>query len=394
MASQNVQIGNCLENGDIKCMVHDIIQLLGGGIREIEIPNKTWCALLRIAIEDYMSYMQQWLIYNQWSNFANKNLSTTDICFALTNRGFDYVTEFTYAYSKQVGLQSRGNWQLKKDYINLIPNQQVYELPAGREINQVLWFEPSKMNLALGGAVGDIGWGYANSGGGTNGWTSGTGRGGTGAYYIAPLYDTLLRLTDYNMKHKLINDGMYYKITAGANGTRLLHLINSTESRFNINSSCGGCGTCTTCKQITGCKVWYHYYDVDGMTPEEKTKCLEECKDIIKFPSDVPLEKTDFCNLNAQAKTWIRRYLTALAKETLGKIYGKYGGVVGVGENQLTINYEAFATEGGTEKEELKQELKEWLAELRNDTLMERLANEAENLNKILGYRPEKIWVF
>ena len=38
---------------------------------------------------------------------------------------------------------------LKKDYIDLEPGQQIYEIPANREINELLWFTPSELNNLL-----------------------------------------------------------------------------------------------------------------------------------------------------------------------------------------------------------------------------------------------------
>ena len=49
---------------------------------------------------------------------------------------FDFETQFTYAYSKQVGLQARGPWELKKDFVQLAPNQQIYEVPDESGIHQ------------------------------------------------------------------------------------------------------------------------------------------------------------------------------------------------------------------------------------------------------------------
>ena len=67
-----------------------------------------------------------------------KNVDTIDMTWALTTRPFDYENQWTYAYSKQVGLQVNGPYELKKDYIELVEGQQVYEIPKDREINEVL----------------------------------------------------------------------------------------------------------------------------------------------------------------------------------------------------------------------------------------------------------------
>ena len=56
---------------------------------------------------------------------------------------------FTYAYSKIVGLQAGGPYQLKQDYVTLSANTQIYEIPAGREINEILWYTRAELNEAF-----------------------------------------------------------------------------------------------------------------------------------------------------------------------------------------------------------------------------------------------------
>ena len=82
----------------------------------------------------------------------------------------NFENQYTHSYSKIVGLQADGPWVLKKDYIELVANQQIYEVPAGREINELLWF--SRAELAgsvadpfLGGFGGLGGVGFGGMGG-------------------------------------------------------------------------------------------------------------------------------------------------------------------------------------------------------------------------------------
>ena len=42
-----------------------------------------------------------------------------------------------------------GPWILKKDYVELVTNQQIYQIPAGREINEILWFNRPELNEML-----------------------------------------------------------------------------------------------------------------------------------------------------------------------------------------------------------------------------------------------------
>jgi hypothetical protein len=97
---------------------------LGAPTRAVELTDEQLCTLLEISIEDYAQYVQEWLIEHQWQSLLGQSISTTDMSFALSVRTLDYVQQSTYAYSKQVGLQTNGPWELKKDYV---------ELEAGRQ---------------------------------------------------------------------------------------------------------------------------------------------------------------------------------------------------------------------------------------------------------------------
>ena len=46
-------------------------------------------------------------------------------------------------------------------------------------------------------------------------------------YYIAPAFDILLTAADMNLKNRIIRSDLVYKITAGPDGTKLLHLLST-----------------------------------------------------------------------------------------------------------------------------------------------------------------------
>ena len=81
-------------------------------------------SLLELAIEDYSQYIQDWLIESQWTSLYNLNLDTQSLSKAFITKSFDFEDRYSYAYSKIVGLQAGGDWELKKDYIQLKDNQQ------------------------------------------------------------------------------------------------------------------------------------------------------------------------------------------------------------------------------------------------------------------------------
>lgn len=365
--------------------------MMGWPKRKVELEDFQLHGILDIAIEDYTEYIQNWLIEHQWSSLLGKDISSLDMTFALTTRDIDYSTKATYAYSKQVGLQSRGPWELKKDYVEIEAGRQVYQIPAGREVNEVLWMTPPTTDMALlanmGGFDMGFGGGFAQMGGAGGGGFGGGG--GNGGHYIAPAFDVLLSASDFNLKNRMLRGDMVYKITAGPDGTKLLHLISTPGSKLSFGGMGGGAaigsGMGPTSIGLRGCRVWYHYYDT---TPENREDCLIANPDIIKMPNEVPLGKLEFASFNEPTQVFIRKIFIAKAKEALAKVWGKYGGKVGMQEAERTLSYESLAAEGIKEYDELIVTLEKRLENLSTEKQYERMANEAEQLNRQLKYRP------
>jgi hypothetical protein len=359
---------------------------LGAPLRKVELVDEQMCTLLEISIEDHSSFINDWLIESQWASLDGINLDTADLTKALTTRSLGYEDSFTYAYSKIVGLQARGPWELKQDFVVVQSGQQAYSIPAGREINEVLYFQPPTIGAALfgTGGFGDAGFagGFGQVGAGGGGLGGGFGGGG---FYLSPSFDVMLRNADYNLKQRLISSELIYKITGGPNGTKILHLMSTPGSMLSFGGALGGK------RDVTGSRVWYWYYETTSS--EERQRCLNANKDIVKLPSDVPVDVVNFTELNSPSKQWVRDYFTALCKETLGRVRGKFGGVLGVTDAEVTMDYESLLSESKEDKAALIERLDERLKRLTPDQMLTRKATEAEMLNKSLQYRPLGITV-
>ena len=355
---------------------------LGAPIRKVELEEEMLSTLLEISIEDYSSYINEWLIESQWTSIYGKDLTTTDLSRALTVREMNYEDSFTYAYSKIVGLQARGPWELKHDYVTIEQGKQAYEIPAGREINEVLWITPPTIDHALFSTYGfgDLGFG----GGFGQIPFGGGGAFGYGGFFLGSSYDILSRDADYDLKQRIISSDLIYKITAGADGKKILHLIPPPGSRIIFGGVLGG--GIRNGIDITGSRVWYHYYETKD--DDDRKRCLNANKDIVKLPSDVPVDVVDYDELNTPSKQWVRDYFTAMCKETLGRVRGKFGGSLGVTDSDVTMDYDSLLNESKEDKEKLWERLRDRLERLRPDKMLERKATEAENLNKTLQYRP------
>jgi len=345
-----------------------VFHLLGMPVRGIELTEEQMDTFLELALSEYDQYVNDWLIESQWSALAGLDVDTQSLSRAFTTRSLDYETQYSHAYSKIVGLQSGGDSELKKDFIELTAGQQIYEIPAGREINELLWFKRASLTDSI---VDPFMGGFGGLGGGGFGGVGGYGQvGSSGNYFMMPAFDLLLRMQDRNIKNRLIGGDLTYRITAGPEGKKLIHLYNVPGGKYDF-ANIG-----------RNHQVWYWYYET-----MDRDTCLEKNKDVIKLPSDVMTEVLSWDKLNKPSQNWVRKYLIAYSKEGLGRIWGKFSGDLQVPDSSVKLDYSSLITEGKDEKSKLVEELMARLERLRPDKLLERKAGEAENLNKALKFR-------
>jgi hypothetical protein len=354
---------------------------LGAPLRSVELEDEMMDSLMELAIGDYEEYILQWLVDSQWVNLVNLNMNERSVARALVTRTMDFEQQFSYSYSKIVGLQTEGPWVLKKDYFVLEKNVQTYEIPAGREVNELLWFSDRPWNaFGLGGMSGigaGIGLGSSEAGFAQ--------MGNQGSFFMMSGFDYLVRMQEANVLSRILGGSLTYRITGLPDGKKMIHLYNTPGGRFNWNNI----------NAYVGKAVWYWYYDVE---PDSRADCLKNNPDIIKLPTDVPIEELTWTDLNVPGQQWVRRWFTAYCKETLARVRGKYSGNLKTPDTEITMDYQSLLTEAKDEKSKLLEELigaEGWLTRMRPEKVMEREALIAENLNKQMKFRamPRQIYV-
>jgi hypothetical protein len=347
-----------------------VFHLLGMPVRGIELTEEQMDTFMELSLSEYEQYVSDWLIESQWSGLAGLDVDTQSLTRAFTTRSLDYETQYTYSYSKIVGLQTGGPWELKKDFITLESNVQTYTIPAGRELNELLWFTRAELTDSI---VDPFLGGFGGLGGGGFGGVGGFAQVGmSGSYFMMPSFDLLLRMGDRNLKNRLIGGELTYRVTAGPAGTKIIHLYNVPGGKFDFGNI-----------KRNNFKVWYWYYET-----MDRDTCLDQNKDVIKLPSDVDTQQLTWDSLNKPAQNWVRKYLIAFAKEGLARIWGKFSGDLQVPDSSVKLDYSSLLTEAKDEKSKLVEELMQRLERLRPEKILERKGNEAENLNKSLKYRP------
>ena len=355
---------------------------LGAPLRSVELEDEMMDSLMELSLGDYEEYILQWLIDSQWVNLVNLNMNEKSVARALVTRTMDFEQQFSYSYSKIVGLQTAGPWVLKKDYFILERNKQTYEIPAGREVNELLWFSNQPWTAFGLGGLGGFGFGGIGLGANEAGYAQ---MGYQGSYFMMSGFDYLVRMQEANILSRILGGSLTYRITGLPDGKKLIHLYNTPGGRFNWN----------TYSDYEGRAVWYWYYDVE---PDSRADCLKNNPDIIKLPTDVPIEELSWEDLNVPGQQWVRRWFTAYCKETLARVRGKYSGNLKTPDSEITMDYTSLLTEAKDEKTKLLEELigeNGWLARLRPEKVMEREALIAENLNKQMKFRamPRQIYV-
>lgn len=378
---------------EIKHLFHIVRTTMGAGIRPVQLTDDQLCDLLEIAIGDYSAAVQNWIIETQWINTQNKNTfqfqNPSDLAYAMTVRTMDWSRDYSYWFSREVGLQQRGHYELKKDFFQVERGKQVYVIPAGREINKVMYVTPSTTKAALFGNLGTLDTGIAGGYGQYGNMANGMGITG---FYVGNAYDTALMAADLKYKNSLLRGDLAYQVTAGPEGTHLVHLMSVPGSPNMV----GGIAADDTWgwNKYANCYVWYTYYDVSGASDDEVNQCrLENRDDVILTPDQVPFDKMTYELMNNPTQQIIRRLLVAEAKILLGIIRGTNSGVVQIPEAELKLDYQMFLEQGKDEKEKVLTELKERLERMTPWNLMEKQSNMNEQLIKVLKNKPLGFYV-
>jgi hypothetical protein len=353
----------------------------------VQLEDEQLCELLDVAVGDYAEKVQNWALEVQWLNLQNQKTiqfqNPNELAYAMTVRTLDWSRPYSEWFSREVGLQQRGSYELKKDFFQIEKGKQVYVIPAGREINRVMYITPSTTKAALYGNLGTLdtgmGGGYGQYG------NLGNGMGLTG-FYVGSAYDTALMAADLKYKNSLLRGDLAYKVTAGPNGTHLVHLLSTPGSKNMI----GGVAADDSWgwSKFVSCFCWYTFYETSG-TEEDNMNCMLENKDdVIITPDQVPLSEMKYELMNFPTQQIIRRLLVAEAKILLGNIRGYASGEVKIPNAEMKLDYSMLLEQGKSEKEAALNDLKERLDRMTPWNLMEKQATMNEKLLEVLKAKP------
>ena len=196
--------------------------------------------------------------------------------------------------------------------------------------------------------------------------------------------DVAYMATDLAYKNRLLRGDLTYKVTAGPNGTHIIHLFSTPGSKLTF----GAMANVNDGMSLVGCEVWYTYYDTTG---ENADDCRRVNPDVILTPDQVPLEDIDYAFLNGPSKTTVRKLFFARAKKTLANIRGKFSGKISIMEAEANLDYNLLYQQSEKEYTDAIDELTKRLERMTPWETLKHQAEIAESMQKILAGKPLKM---
>ena len=331
---------------------------LGFPVLQLEIPSGSIYACFEEAVNEYSQHINNYNIKNwMWEQYGEKSR----ISGSLSTGSLDPVTPtlgpsvtLSDKYGQLVGMSE--TYDLKKGYITLSGSKQDYDLQdvwanvseSGKriEVHRVFNHMPASVSRFYDPYAGTFdqrqlldAFGFGN---------------------VSPAISFVLKPISYDL--------------ARANAIETSDLVRKSAYSFEIHNNNlrifpepldGDAGE----------KIWFEYYVKDDIRNTNNVSA--SLQGGVSDPSNVPYKFITYSSINQPGRQWIRKYTYALAKELLGIIRSKYSSMP-IPDGEVTLDGEALKTEGREEKQQLLEELKEFLESV---SLTEKLKAEAEEAN-------------
>ena len=358
---------------DIVSVTKWCAQRLGFPVLQLEIPSGSIYACFEEAVNEYSQHINNYNIKNwMWEQYGEKNR----ISGSLSTGSLDPVTPslgpsvtLSDKYGQIVGLSE--NYDLKKGFITLSGSKQDYDLQdvwanvseSGKriEVHRVFNQMPAAVSRFYDPYAGSFdqrqlldAFGFGN---------------------VSPAISFVLKPISYDL--------------ARANAIETSDLVRKSAYSFEIHNNNlrifpipldGDAGE----------KIWFEYYVKDDIRNTNNPNA--DLQGGVSDPSNVPYKFITYSSINQPGRQWIRKYTYALSKELLGIIRSKYSSMP-IPDGEVTLDGEALKTEGREEKQQLLEELREFLESV---SLTEKLKAEAEESNaqrEVLAKAPLNIYI-
>lgn len=341
---------------------------LGYPIQNIELVAENFFACFEEASLEYSSQVNQWNIRNNLdivkgqpttTNLTQKNIQGSFVQNLVT------IAD-GYGTLANVG----GNTDIKRAYVELTPNKQIYDLMTdatlaegdlGKKIDvtRVFYEETPAISRFFDP--------YSVSGQGTLNLIDEFGFGSfspAAQFILMPIFEDLLRMQAIEFNDQIRKSAHSFNI------------VNNKLQIFPIP---------TETKNL-----WFEYM-VRGDFIRNSTTIPSTSNEVSDY-SNIRYNNIPFERVNDVGRQWIRKYTLALSKEVLGAIREKYS-TVPIPGSEVSLDGAALRSEAQTEKENLITQLRENLEDLSRKNQFEVKATEAQQTQEMLQKIPLMIYV-
>ena len=359
---------------DIVSVTKWCAQRLGFPVLQLEIPSGSIYACFEEAVNEYSQHINNYNIKNwMWEQYGEKNRISGSLSTGSANPvtpSLGPSVTLSDKYGQVVGLSE--NYDLKKGFITLTGSKQDYDLQdvwanvseSGKriEVHRVFNHMPAAVSRFYDPYAGSFdqrqlldAFGFGN---------------------VSPAISFVLKPISYDL--------------ARANAIETSDLVRKSAYSFELHNNNLRIFPIPQSPGDDGEKIYFEYYVKDDIRNTNNSNA--DLQGGVSDPSNVPYKFITYSSINQPGRQWIRKYTYALAKELLGIIRSKYSSMP-IPDGEVTLDGEALKTEGREEKQQLLEELKEFLESV---SLTEKLKAEAEEANaqqEVLAKAPLNIFI-
>ena len=357
-----------------------VAKRLGYPIVNIELDNEQIFTCFEESTSEYSAQVNQFNIRNNLDILRGQKMEAFGgrSNYSQTLVDGSYLPT-TVRMSQQYGTLAGvgGSTSIKKAYINLTANIQIYDLmnqaidvETGKNFNEIFsgssTIDVTRVFYEATPAIARFFDPYSVGAQGTLNLMSELGFGQfspAAQFLMMPLYEDVLRMQQIEF-----NDHI-------RKSTFSFNIIDNKLEIFPIPT--GGLS-----------KIYFEYMIRDEFEHDSQTIQTDSLSDY----SDIPYNFIQYSNINDVGKQWIRKYTLALSKELLGAIREKYSSIP-IPDAEISLDGAALRAEAQVEKDELIKQLRENLEEMSRKNVMENKTHESNHHQEMLRKVPLKLYV-
>jgi hypothetical protein len=341
-------------------------QRLGYPIVDIELQGINFFTAFEEAITTYAQYVYQYKIKENIGNLEGASTGS-DLNNQYIQPNLGNTISITEQYGTEAG--TGGNTPYKTGSINVVANQQVYNLDdlytniseSGNniEVKKIYHYAPPAISRYFDP--------YAGTGTGIQSLmeTFGFGNYSPGVnFMLMPMYFDVLKIQAIEFNDQIRKSAYSFELI---DNNRLRIFPKPTRNET------------------------LHF---DYVTKEDRNNPVRNTNTgLITNISNVPYSNISYSTINTPGKQWVFRYTLALSKEMLANVRGKYSQIPIPG-SEVQTNASELRSEAANEKQSLIEELKLILEESSRTKYLERQSQEAQFTQDTLTKVPYPIYIY